>query len=531
MRRVFAAVFALLLIPLSASGQYNPEGWIQFHGWNVLYPLVNPEGCSGGGEDALKGNWTAPYDLSADDAYPGDVWNIDFSQALSSGWGAPSLDPDPTWIRPSLETDTVDFALWGSLLNKEHGGSIPTANVLGIATTYVENVSEIPQALTLCVASDDSIAVFVNNKLVHVNSVCRGLSTECADEVLVALPAGQSRISVLVWQGAGGHSFRLRFRDERGNIVADGNNEFEFLGASPDARGQREYCVDRSFQGLNFDCSTPAGCDTPATVVLRGVEPPNFEGDPSEIVIVVEEIRPQSGLADSISIETDGEVTTLFRTAETSATCEFGRAELIGEDAGGGSNAEESGGIYESVSTTGGDIVGSEDSFVFQYAPLTGNFDVAIEILDSSHETGLGRWGKFGLMARQDSSECSRYSMLMDHLPNLSDPLRSATRSKHDTCDSYEETAGPGGGFTHPRFQRLVRKGTVIEGWVSNHGGLSNGTLDSCIDDHWTLVFSHDWGADSPTTLLVGFANSEHSSEGPAKQTVNYRILCQCSGN
>ena len=52
------------------------------------------------------------------------------------------------------------------------------------------------------------------------------------------------------------------------------------------------------------------------------------------------------------------------------------------------------------TSTTGGDIWTGGDDFNFDYAELSGDFDVSVEIFNYTHSTGAGRWGKLGLMTK-----------------------------------------------------------------------------------------------------------------------------------
>src|SRR5262245_8483556 len=60
--------------PGAAHGQYDPDGWIETDAWNLLFPLLNNAGCSGGGVENMLRNWVAPHDLRTGDPKAGDVW-------------------------------------------------------------------------------------------------------------------------------------------------------------------------------------------------------------------------------------------------------------------------------------------------------------------------------------------------------------------------------------------------------------------------------------------------------------------------
>ena len=113
-RHIVTSMVALaLLVSLggTANAQFNPSGWIQTDGWNMLFPLVQNGWCGGGGPENMAGNWIAPHVIGVEDpkggstsyfANSGKSAKIDFNQtALSTGWGGTGLSPDPAWITNS----------------------------------------------------------------------------------------------------------------------------------------------------------------------------------------------------------------------------------------------------------------------------------------------------------------------------------------------------------------------------------------------------------------------------------------------
>ena len=83
------------------------------------------------------------------------------------------------------------------------------------------------------------------------------------------------------------------------------------------------------------------------------------------------------------------------------------------------------------TSTTGGDIWTGGDDFNFDYAELSGDFDVSVEIFNYTHSTGAGRWGKLGLMARRELTRDSEFVMTQIHGPSNEDESRQAGRREH----------------------------------------------------------------------------------------------------
>ena len=102
---LFVTVFALGAAP--AEAQYNPVGWVQTSGWNMLL-LEQTYSCSGGGMANIMGNWVAPYELGEENPRAGDDWQIDFVEAKSSSWGGLNVGEDPTWVSSEwLESEGI----------------------------------------------------------------------------------------------------------------------------------------------------------------------------------------------------------------------------------------------------------------------------------------------------------------------------------------------------------------------------------------------------------------------------------------
>ena len=564
---VVALAGVVLFAHAVVEAQHNPSGFIQVTAWNFLFPLGNPLGAAPG-TAAMKENWIPPSVIgdpafnprhgAAHGTTPGFP-AIDFAASPSSGFTVTPLAAAPTWFTAAgLEVALAPFGVPAGTLTapdgwfNDQGGqrinfqrlvdrfaAAPPAglgialsgdNVLALATTYIENTSGGPLLIEFCGASDDSLQVWLNQKCVINHSEPRGSGGPgtCQNRARAILAPGVSKLAVLVWEGGGGHDFRLGIENGFGVQYIDGGPiVFRGPGAPGDGlTGQPQYCITRSGSAT----VDPLNCPLPERhVTLTG----NGVGDPGALVTVCENLRGDASAIEVGDVSHGGVVSGLAEdptppglTPTTVAS--FDTSSLVGMDEGGlSATVHEGGGVYANTSSTGNDIWAGCDDFQFDYnaAPLAGDFDVSLEFLSRTHATGLGRWGKFGLMARESLDRGSRYTMIQDHLPDLQDSTRVAGRRVHLDCGTTFEVGGP---IAHPRFMRLTRRGNTVTGWVSDHAGLADGSLDPRRDCNWIGVHGEDWGG--APSVLVGFANSEHDSDGSVAQTIRYRLLPDSAG-
>ena len=171
------------------------------------------------------------------------------------------------------------------------------------------------------------------------------------------------------------------------------------------------------------------------------------------------------------------------------------------------------------TSTSGGDIWTGGDDFQFDYTEITGDFDVAIEMVDYSHDSGAGRWGKMGLMARRELTRESEFMQTQFHGPALDDVSRQAGRREHGVAGGGMYEIVMDGAGARPVYTRLTRRGNVFQSWWS-----AEAPADPRDDASWTAGHAEDRGT-MPETVFVGFANSEHNSDGAIPQTVTYLSL------
>lgn len=555
---VLGAVALLYLGGSEASAQYNPNGWIQTAGWNYLFPLGNPYGCGGGGTTMMAGNWVAPHDIGLEDPKAGDEWaDIDFNgAALATNFNLGGLLPNPTWLSNAYiegllglpagsvpNGDVIDYqglVDWANA-NLAPPSGIPGDNVVGIATTYVENLTGAPLQVGICTASDDSIAVYVNDGLVTNVSWCRGTAGDCNDLRSAVLPPGISKIATLVWEGGGGWGFRLAIEID-GVKLRDGDARVRFIGAG-DATTVGNTVLTRALPDLPLPFRrTPSKFDR-LQVVVKAAESAGADGDAAE---VIEEIyAPSPELITIADVSNGGAVSDILLSAElpggASPVGIFDDHRVVGSPAcGAGSTTTYDGGTgeYNSIANTGKDIWDAgdpnNDGFEFAYARLVGDFDVAMKFTQKAWPGTGGRWGKFGLMARWDHSRAARYTMMQDHGPDLIDSCRLAGRLRHlHSGDMYEDGSAPESTDPavqiHPTYLRLRRVGNILQGYYSNDAGVETDPIGGPWvrlgrDDNWA-VGPDGRTVGAPSGLLVGFANSQHNSGGCGLQDLKFQII------
>lgn len=551
-----------------AFGQVNPNGWIRTKGWNILVPLTNPYGCrtDGGLTVAqMKLNWVAPHVIQREDpkGNTGDEWpDIDFGgTAAAPGYDVGGLNFDPAtgkdtpiWVTNAAvegffglppgtmpDDDLVRFQDGPSFIDFINANIIPAVpgthalpvdNIMGLATTYINNKTGAVLAVEICGSSDDALQVWVNNKLVINNPVCRGSSDRCDDQKPVILPPGVSKIAALVWERGGGFNLRLGIL-VNGERIKDGNDKIEFLGAgAPDTVGQEVYVIDRSIASKALNCPNDV-----VKVALKGSGP----GDGADLLTVVEEIRAGNPAALELTDTSGGVVADILPTPPVATPVgNFPDHRLIGNDGGAlpsTTTYDVGTSTYTSTSTTAGDLWDFSNDFEFAYTRLEGDFDISIKYLSRTLSGAVAdrRWGKFGLMARQTLDGCSKFYSMMDYLPvpcdrpgvdgcdgPNGDKLEMIGRSAHLTCNTMDFVAGaPDASLYHPTYVRLTRRGNAFEGWASNNGGVEATPAD---DGLWTKFGSRDWGG-APAKQYVGFFNMEHGSNGENTQEIKFQLL------
>jgi hypothetical protein len=567
---------------VQAQAPYNPTGFVQTDGWAFLLPLLSGVGADGGGVGNMKRNTIAPNVIGnplfnpragqqhRDPTTGTRLPQIDFGGTASTlGSDQGNLVPDNLPIWTSLEflespaglnlppgtfprEDRVNYDD-GDDANPMNGNGIvniinrlvvpnvpgatflPQNNVVAIAVTYVRNNGPAVLAES-CTGSDDSIQCWVNNKCILNKSIPRGYGGGCQEITPFLLPSGMSKIAMLVWEGGGGWNggFGIRIG---GVQLADGNGVVDFLGPTQAGfLGQQQYCVDRRLTSTNqFNCPQPS-----QDVVIQG----DGSGDAGQLVTVTECILGNAA-AMTINASHGGVVSDKLPPSVTPVPVGKFEDHYVAGSApcGGASTTTGIDPVYSSVANTGGDIWDGDDRFEFAYNRWVGDFDISVR-MDLEVLLGGGRWGKYGLMARQGTGalrglhNTNAFAMMQSHYTTPdsinNDNARLAGRTVSSGGGGMFEDGGP---LRHPRYLRLKRVGAVVTGWVAGDandpmtGGLLPGLeADPCNDVNWTQVGrNYEYPGGTPDCLYVGYANSGHNSQGCALQQTDFTVLC-CNG-
>jgi predicted GH43/DUF377 family glycosyl hydrolase len=96
------------------------------------------------------------------------------------------------------------------------------------------------------------------------------------------------------------------------------------------------------------------------------------------------------------------------------------------------------------LTNVGQDIWQLGDTFTFAYSRVHGDFQLTARIRERDLVPG-SRWGKFGVMARQDLGNRSRFSMMLDCGEYALDATRWNGRWTHGGSDTYDTASLPEG--------------------------------------------------------------------------------------
>jgi hypothetical protein len=212
---------------------------------------------------------------------------------------------------------------------------------------------------------------------------------------------------------------------------------------------------------------------------------------------------------------------------------QFDHGHNIGAPCPGTNITEPSPGTYL-IEGAGNDIWQDGDQFMFAYNTVSGDFSARVTIVNREHPpVAASRWGKHGIMARQDCNIRSRYSFVHDHGADLQDTTRFATRPTHGGRDNFEITPaancdrGIDPACNHANTLRLDRCGNEFISYVIDETGAFGGDPGA-----WVEIGRYDWGPDAPASVEVGLAVTTHNSAGSCNITTitfeDWQLLPAC---
>ncbi|MBN1419972.1 MAG: hypothetical protein JXP34_14425, partial [Planctomycetes bacterium] len=282
---VLGGVFLVLLAGGTASAQFDANGFV--NDWLLLGELLQPNGGAPGVANIqldylADGLGTTEVTVLPEE---GEVVEIEYGVASAAtglhATSAPLSDPDgdgnPEWIRVNETDGHLDFVgIFGQC-----------DDTMTYAATYVINSSAQPREVILQGGSDDGDQIYINVHPVWLKNVGGGYGAGAVlDQFKAVLAPGKNRVLAKIFQGAGGHSFGLRFADAASGAVL----------TSPD--------LDVTLDPAGWEPSgVSAKRDLPAAVPLAP-QPVGISlaavGSPAGDVTIIERIPPD-WVASSIS--------------------------------------------------------------------------------------------------------------------------------------------------------------------------------------------------------------------------------------
>jgi hypothetical protein len=230
------------------------NGHIREPQWAGIGPFTHTFGCEGQSADLLLGNHIAYAFIGCEYPSLGDEIDYDAGAAVSTGYTGPlGTNAFPVWREISDGNDDGAIDLNVALGNED--------DVMGWLVTYVENVSGGNLDLVICFGSDDSGQVWIDDRLLLNNYVCRG-RVDCNDRIPYTMTPGIHAIKMAAWDRGGGWAAGLGLRRAADDSPVNGGAELKFLGPNLPA-GLELPCQEPCAAILDLTCekNAEAGVD------------------------------------------------------------------------------------------------------------------------------------------------------------------------------------------------------------------------------------------------------------------------------
>lgn len=210
---------------LSNPSQFTGLGF--WKEWLLLGPYQQPTGFGWGAAistDNIELDWLTDGEIAETEIEPreGDTIDTDYvlSPAISLlaalGSPPPAINAGgvPTWFAWRDADDTIAYETY-------YGGDVNQCMMYSVVYAVIDDDITVDIGL----ASDDSVQVLLDGVSIWTNSIARGSGgANIIQDVIpaIALDAGIHQFMVKVFEGGGGHNFRLRFQDEFAEPVTEG---------------------------------------------------------------------------------------------------------------------------------------------------------------------------------------------------------------------------------------------------------------------------------------------------------------------
>ncbi len=502
------SLFAIILAgaPLRGQATDPTTGHVKSEGnWLILGPFSQPFACGTVPEDLLT-LALAPSSVHLLAPEEGEAVDYDPAQASTLGYLGPTSDPAgrPEWRVFYDGSDDGDIDLDADVNSNQ-------CRAVSFLATYVEYRGAGTAEIFFCVKSDDSVQVWWDEKLVHNQVACRGRDApeRCQDVAgpVTATP-GIHRIALGIWEGWGGWGGSLGLQRPDGSPILDGDSGWIFLGTDPAGFRISEATFPRRELSLPGD---PATCPPPTTGPVKvRISQPLGGKDPVEPVAVKETALGIFGAASILNASPRPAIAvkTAVGTLRPLGLFADWKAIVLNPDCSGrpgesSASHDPAAGSY-TLKNIGEDIWQNGDSFTYAYAKVKGDFVITAHVKDRYFVPG-SRWGKHGVMTRQDTNPRSRYSFVHDQGEDPQDETRWACRPTHGGSDNYETTAiGPG---EHHDWLRIERAGSLFAGY-----SWDGASVDGDGKPRWIRLGEQDWGGSAPEAVLAGLAVTSHTT-------------------
>jgi hypothetical protein len=450
----------------------NPDGYVLSSGWLALGPFWHEYDCS-----YLDNDFLVPFLLPTLIQYetPAEGEEIEYDPARSANVLFPYLGPPgplgkPVWRQFEFKDVSGDLDF---LYDQVTGGG-PARGGMSFAATYFDYLGDTEANVKLCASSDDGIQVWIDSELVHNFNVCRD-DRRCADLVPVTIRPGNHRLILAVWNSSQEHSGSIGFRQIDGTPISDTDREWRFRGKNRPSgftlpnRGmiERKIASSREAQACpNLDGTGPLLVTLQADVLSDGSNLPILREllrgsfGPEKVILqpdspVIPEVtaragRPLGPWGDFAGSEV---IVTHPDCAGKNGSVKFDQGSTPSDD------------LY-TLENVGFQVWASGDNCTFAYNRVQGDFEFTARIKDRKWVKG-SRWGQIGLMARQDLTPRSRYTMLGDY-GEEPDPNDFEGRPTHGGRDNFATVLLDAA--THHDWLKLRRSGDLFEGFSSPDG-------------------------------------------------------------
>lgn len=516
------------------------EGYITSANWLAVGPFSHSFGCGTG-----SGNHVAPSFIGCEYPEEGEPLRLGYDPDVASSTDVHFSalgGGEPEWY---VWDDGVD----DGILNLDQGPIGDLSNHMIWVATYVENLGGEVE-INLCVGSDDGVQIWINDMMVHDNSICRDHSLSCQDTVPVTLPdSGLYCIRAGIWENSGGWDFSLALQDEFFTPILDGDPDWIFHGVErpsdfedrvvpfEEKPGGATECPSCTIGVIDVTCelgqeltvswTNPDDCDCTDDIDVQINGETVASVSPDTESVDIDEGEVPIGLSTISVVDCSGMASTCTVTREDVLDGDWSTADIADSGQAGSASVQQVGDdpptFDMEITGSGHDIWDTADDFRYVWKIVEATDEITIDARLDSFEYSTNEWGKAGLMVRTNTTQGSPYVF------NMFRPGPSGSLTHGSTLQWRDS---PGGGaawgntlteYELPMWMRL----TYVKGLVSGFVAPDTGDVPDEADWIPTDAPDHFLNLDGSDTFLVGVAVTSH--DDTAQQTAVFsQVTLSC---